>query len=214
MNETRLAQIIGLLTGLYIAGLVAIIIFYPPPTGDKILVAGVLTAGYLGAMPGLFSFRQSLVNTAIQKEAAEVGTATAAKLAIIAPKVDLAVVQATAAATQATAAVDAVAGNTELTQETHGLVNGQATHLAEQTLKFQEALVEMTNYKTEIAEQKSEIAALVKAAQTALAIIAAHTAGIAAGRAQLLAESASVPAGESADGAPIGAGLARAETSG
>ncbi len=98
-------------------------------------------------------------------------------LAAIVPSVGEAVIQATAA-------VVAVADNTATTEATHASVNGQVT-------EFKQALVQMAALYTEIAAQKAEIATLVATADHHLAIIAAHAAGVVAGRAQTDKEDAS-----------------------
>jgi hypothetical protein len=95
-----------------------------------------------------------------------------AQLAVIAPQV--------------TQAVADVADNTALTQETHGLVNGQASHLLKQTTKFESALIEMAANRTEIAALKAEAAAMVELARTTLAEITARDEGKEQGRQQLL----------------------------
>jgi len=120
-------------------------------------------------------------------------------LAVMAPKVDQAVVQATSAATQASAAVDAVADNTTLTIDTKGLVNGQASEFRQQTVEFKAALVEISAQKAENAALVAEIAALVAMAKSVLGIQTAHDEGVETGKAQLLADTAAMAVATASD---------------
>jgi len=151
---------------------------------QEIVAVGPFVLAIIGFVANeIYKMRQSRANTE--------------KLAVMAPRVDEAVAQSqdngaqlAAIAPQVDAAVAAVADNTQLTADTKGLVNGQATEFRQQTAEFKQALVEMSAQKTEIAAQKAEIAALIELARSTLAEVTARDAGMEAGRAQIIAENA------------------------
>lgn len=92
------------------------------------------------------------------------------QLAVIMPQVE-----------QIAPLADAVADNTATTESTHKLVNGQSHAAAA-------AAEENALLRIERAEHKAEMAALAELTRTALAELAARSAGIAEGRAQMAAE--------------------------
>ena len=98
---------------------------------------------------------------------AAVSQQNSAQLAAIAPKVD--------------DVADAVAENTATTDATHGLVNGQSHAIAA-------AAEENARQRVAIAQQQAQIDALVELTRTQLAELAARSAGIKEGRAQMSAE--------------------------
>ena len=77
---------------------------------------------------------------------------------------------------------DAIADNTLTTESTHRLVNGQSHAAAA-------AAEENALLRVERAEHKAEMAALAELTRTTLAELAARSAGIVEGRAQITAET-------------------------
>lgn len=96
-------------------------------------------------------------------------------------KADVATAQSQDNGAKLAVVADAVAENTATTESTHKLVNGQSHAAAA-------AAEENALLRIERAEHKAEMAALAELTRTALAELAARSAGIAEGRAQMAAE--------------------------
>jgi septal ring factor EnvC (AmiA/AmiB activator) len=137
MDNTTLIRVLGLIGGLCVVAITAILIWYPGTTSEKVVAAGII-GGLITVIGGqLLNLKQSGDNaTAIEKT------------------------------------IKKVDDNTETTNTTHAIVNSRMD-------EFKQALTDLAAQKVELASQRSEIASLVAEAR-----------GMAAGREQVVTESA------------------------
>lgn len=68
MTNNTLTRVIGLVIGVYIVTLAAIMIVYQGPISDKVIAAGILTAAVGPTIPAMLSLKQSVENGIIAEK--------------------------------------------------------------------------------------------------------------------------------------------------